>query len=109
MALTTSGAVPLLVKVIAIGALDAPTGVLPNDTALEDSRAAGAAATPVPLTLTERGESLADDDTLTAALRPPEACGVNVTLNVHEACAARTAPLQLSAETLKSPPFAPVD
>jgi len=107
MLVIVSAALPEFVSVTACGALDVPTFCDANVRAVGASITAGAfAAVPVPVRGTDCGLPVALSATLTFAVRAPVAVGLNVTLIVQFAFAARLAGHVLVCE--KSPGFAPV-
>ena len=91
MELKLSGARPVLVRVIACGALVVPTVPAARVSVGGVRETPGVDAMPVPDNVTECGLPGASLVTVSAPVRGPVAVGVNVTLIVHVALAARLA------------------
>jgi hypothetical protein len=101
---TLSAAVPVLVKVTACAALLVPNNWLPNVSDVGERLTTG--AVPVPVRATVWGLAPPLSAIETEALRLPVAVGLNVTLMVQLADAARLAPHV--CVWAKSPAFVPV-
>ena len=89
MLLMLKAAVPVLVSVTVCAALVVPTFWFPKLTLVGLRLTLGAGVTPVPLSAALCGLFVALSVKVRLALRLPLALGVNVTLIVHEAFAAR--------------------
>jgi hypothetical protein len=104
------GALPELVTVTLIAALDVPCNVLGKFTVLDESVTAGPVTggpMPVPVRVTTCGLPGALSMKLTVACRAPAAAGVKVTAMEQDAFAAIAAPMQLLEGKAKSPGLLP--
>jgi hypothetical protein len=89
IAVIVSAALPEFVRVTVWAAPLVPTARDPKPRLVGENDTAGAAVTPVPVSVNRCGLPLALSVTATLAVRAPVAVGLNVTVIVHAAFAAR--------------------